>query len=86
MKKQNDEVGWTDALARSAELGERSWLGTLLLSIFLGFLGADRFYLGYTVSGLLKLFTLGGMGVWWLIDIILIVNGTIRDVDGKKLI
>lgn len=45
--------------------------GTALnLSIFLGWLGADRFYIGDTGLGLLKLCTLGGVGVWWIIDII----------------
>lgn len=58
----------------------------LLLSIFLGQLGIDRFYLGYIGLGLLKLFTLGGCGVWWLIDIILIATRKVNDSDGEPLI
>ena len=43
----------------------------IILSILLGELGVDRFYLGYTGLGILKLITAGGFGIWWLIDLIL---------------
>lgn len=52
----------------------KSWLVALLLSIIVGSLGIDRFYLGYIGTGILKLITLGGFGVWWLIDVILIAT------------
>jgi len=51
-----------------------NWLLTLLLSIFLGSLGVDRFILGHVFLGILKLITLGGFGLWWLIDVILIAT------------
>lgn len=51
-----------------------NWLLVLLMSIFLGHLGIDRFIMGRIGSGLAKFFTLGGLGVWWLIDIILIAS------------
>ena len=48
----------------------------LLISIFLGGMGIDRFVIGDTVLGLLKLFTLGGCTLWWFIDLFLIMGAT----------
>ena len=64
----------------------RSYTVALLLSIFLGGLGVDRFYLGYTGLGVLKLLTLGFCSVWWLIDLILIATGKLPDADGQALV
>lgn len=57
----------------------------LLLSLFLGNLGIDRFYLGYTALGILKLLTCGGFGIWALIDIILIAFDSLPAYDGTPL-
>lgn len=53
---------------------DKKWIVALLFSIFLGWLGIDRFYLKYIGTGILKLITLGGLGIWWLIDLILIAT------------
>ena len=53
-----------------------------LLSFFLGCLGVDRFYLGYIGLGFLKLFRLGGLGIWNLIDFILILTGKLKPKNG----
>ena len=58
----------------------------LLLSLFLGGFGVDRFYLGYTGLGIAKLFTLGGCGIWALIDFILIASRKIPAADGTPLV
>lgn len=51
----------------------KSWYLTLFLCFFFGVLGAHRFYLGYTWQGFVQLFTLGGLGIWWLIDFVRII-------------
>jgi TM2 domain-containing membrane protein YozV len=51
-----------------------NWLACLLVSIFVGSLGIDRFMMGHVGLGILKLITLGGFGIWTLIDIILIAT------------
>ena len=55
----------------------------LLFSIFLGEFGIDRFILGYTGLGVLKLLTAGGFGIWWLVDVILIATGSLGPRDGS---
>jgi len=65
--------------------GQKSFVVALILSILVGWLGIDRFYLGYIGLGVLKLVTGGGCGVWQLIDIILIATGKLNDADGNPL-
>lgn len=55
----------------------------LILSILLGGIGVDRFYLGYTGMGILKLLTGGCFGILWLIDIINIATGKLQSADGS---
>lgn len=61
---------------------EKNFLATLLFCILLGTLGVHRFYVGKIGTGILMLLTLGGFGIWWLIDVILISCGAFRDKDG----
>ncbi len=63
----------------------RSWLVALSFSVFCGLLGADRFYLGKVGTGLLKLMTAGGLGIWWLVDVILIATERAKDAQGLSL-
>src|SRR6478735_2007012 len=64
--------------------GDKSFVVTVLLSYLLGVLGVDRFYLGKIGTGVLKLFTFGGYGLWWLIDLLITIFGAQRDVSGRR--
>lgn len=64
---------------------QKEFLTTWLLSLLVGVLGIDRFYLGKIGTGILKLVTFGGFGVWALIDLILVLTGNTRDKQGREL-
>lgn len=67
------------------EHSEKRILPAFLLCFFVGFLGVHRFYAGKVGTGVLQLLTLGGLGIWVLIDLILIVTGSFRDADGDRI-
>ena len=75
LKKKIDKASETAS-------GGKSQLVALLLAIFVGGLGIHRFYLGYTTIGIIQLLTLGGCGLWALIDLIRIATGDLTPKDG----
>jgi hypothetical protein len=64
---------------------DKTMVSVLLINIFLGVFGIHRFYLGYTGIGVVQLLTLGGCGIWALIDLVLIVTRKLNDAKGRPL-
>ena len=73
------------ARQQPAGASDKRILPAMLLCLFLGFLGVHRFYVGKIGTGLLQLFTLGGLGIWMLVDLILLVSGEFRDKEGNRI-
>lgn len=67
------------------EVSEKGFVPTILLCFFLGAFGIHRFYVGKVGTGILMLITLGGLGIWTLIDFIIIVTGGFKDRDGLPI-
>jgi len=67
------------------EVSKRSRGLALVLSFFGGWFGLDRFYVGKISTAIPKLITFGGMGIWWLYDVVLIATGEFRDIDDLPL-
>ena len=72
-------------MGRALASSDKKLIAAGLLCFFLGVFGAHRFYVGKTGTALLQLFTLGGLGLWVLYDLILIVTAQFRDRDDKVL-
>ena len=70
----------------SIKMKQRRFIAALALSVVFGMFGVDRFYLGYTGLGILKLVTGGGFLCWWVVDIALIAFRKIDDANGNTLI
>ena len=86
MVKRGDGTGsWFNVSEIPGVFSERDWLTTLIISFLVGWFGIDRFYLGYTGLGILKLITFGGCGVWYIVDLILIAMGNLDDSEHQPL-
>jgi TM2 domain len=66
-------------------ISPKSRLVALLLCIFLGSLGVHRFYVGKIGTGILMLLTLGGLGIWTVIDLIFVAVGSFTDSEGRRV-
>lgn len=66
-------------------ISRKSRTATLLLGIFTGFVGGHRYFVGKTGTGILQTLTLGGLGLWWLADLIVIGTGEFTDISGRRV-
>ena len=67
-------------------VGDKGFVPAILLCFFLGALGLHRFYVGKIGTGILMILTLGGFGIWMIIDFVMIVIGKFTDKEGRALI
>jgi TM2 domain-containing membrane protein YozV len=68
-----------------SEISPRSRLVAFLLCFLLGGIGVHRFYVGKVGTGILMILTLGGLGIWVLVDLIMIAVGSFRDAEGRRV-
>lgn len=66
-------------------VSDKSGIACLLFLLLLSLLGIHRFYVGKVGTGILFLITFGGLGLWWLIDLILLICGAFTDAQGRKV-
>ena len=72
--------------ATTPAASNKSKTTALLLCLFLGGIGVHRFYLGYTLFGVIQLLTFGVLGIWTLIDFVRLITGDLKDSQGNDLV
>ena len=72
-------------MEKKPQYSEKSRLATFLLCFIFGFFGAHRFYVGKIGTAILMILTFGGFGIWYVVDLILIIIGDFRDKEGKRI-
>ena len=80
-----DKEGFRVLMPESDNISSKDFTPTALLCMFFGWLGFHRFYVGKILTGILMLLTLGGFGIWALIDFIILVSGSFTDKQGLPI-
>ena len=70
---------------RSPGVSDYSRSIAMILVLLLGLVGGHRFYVGRVGTAFAMLFSLGGLGIWWLIDVVIVASGQLKDSDGKRV-
>jgi TM2 domain-containing membrane protein YozV len=78
-------MAYGDTGTAQIQMSDKGFVPTILLCFFAGALGVHRFYVGKIGTGILMLITFGGLGIWVLVDFILIVVGSFTDSDGLPI-
>ena len=74
-----------DSMLEKRAVSEKKRLLAAILCFFFGVFGAHRFYVGKTTSGIVQLVTIGGLGIWMLIDLVVILFGEFSDLEGRQI-
>lgn len=85
--KSAPKPSYSDVARRTIPINksDKKMVPAALLCFFLGGLGVHRFYVGKIGTGILMIFTLGGLGIWLIIDFVMILTGSFKDKEGKDL-
>lgn len=67
-------------------MSDKKMVVAALLCFFIGFFGVHRFYVGKVITGILMIFTFGGVGIWVIVDLIMIITGSFKDKQDRKLL